>query len=500
MKKLFLFIALTTILFGCSPTHNVNSNEIANLSKDITNGSNHDLRQDQYDDYKNSGGELDFFEWEVEILGYHPGVSAYDGQLVVYFMDGDRNIISYSLVNKGEPAVYNGGKPTKSENNENGIITKFVFSKWDKDFFNVQHNLVVHALFDEDPRKYFEVRFEDYDRKLLSLQTIPDGGIPKAPDSPSRQRTKNGHIITDYKFSGWDKEIGSIDKPTTFTATYKESVWEGYTVVWLAPDGTVLKTDLCKKGSRPVYANEGDSEPYYYDNEYNYIFESWDKVITNLTDDVTIKENAIKIPLLFGGDTDDNDSVVSDERLKKILCSIAHSYSIETGIITYGNKRYYINANGNFYLRRPYKWHLIKKTNSSAFVISVDIMRGFGYSVDFNELDDYLKKLCSNIFADDSKLMNTKIDNSLKSRLLESSDVDEPDGFGKMFLLSAEEFSNYRSEIKSISEHTIEFMTRSYCKAGVHFMNVDRDWNLLDSSDINYYRPIIRPCVWFSLD
>lgn len=500
MKRIFLFIAITNILFGCAPKHNFESNEVNNPDDKITS-SNHDPRQDQYNDYIKSGGELDFFEWEVEILGYHPGVSAFDGQFVVYFMDGDGNIISYSLVEKGEPASYDGGIPTKSEINSNGIITKFIFSKWDKDFFDVQHNLVVHALFDEDLKQYFEVRFEDYDGKLLSSQAIPNGGIPKAPESPSRQRTENGHLITDYEFIGWDKEIDSIDKPTTFTATYKESTWEGYSVTWLAPDGSVLKTDLCKKGSKPVYVNDGFSEPYYYDDEYNYIFESWDKVITNLTDDVTIKANAIKIPLLYGGDDMyEPQLVVSDERMKSILSSIANSYGIKSGIITYGNKRYYIDAYGNFYLRRPCRWHLIEKTNNSAFVISVDIKKNFGYSVDFNELDDYLKCLCSDIFANDSKLMSIKIDNSLKSRLLESSDVDEPDGFGKMFLLSAEEFSNYRSEIKSISEHTIPFMTRSYCKAGVHFMNVNRDWNLSDSSDLSYYRPIIRPCVWFSLD
>lgn len=508
MRKEILFYLPIFILTSCAQNR-PNSTRPIEPATEISIYT----KKDQYEDYKNAGGSLSFFEWQVTVLGEDPNGYQRYGTYVVYFLDGDDNIITHSVVEPGMPAIYDGGKPTKSDLNNNGTITKFIFSKWDNDFDNIHSNMVVHALFEEDSNKYFDVKFEDYDGTLISESAVIAGRIPVEPDNPSRDRKINGHQITDFEFAGWDREIQPIYSPTVFVALYNQINWEGYKVTWKAPDGAILKTDLYKKGSSPIYENNETYIPFYYDSEYNYVFASWDRSITNLSSDEVIKEIAIKIPLLQNGDTGLNGDEIKDEKLVSVLTSIAKSYGAEYGselIFSYKSNRYKWHANGSITSRPPMRWHLLDKCSDKILVtsekpyclydfdLSKDIKNG---NLDYESLNSYLNEsvlggeLMGICFGDDSKVLETILDNSLESRMLNESDTVEDDSYGRLFLLSAEEYSRYKERMIMLGS-TKQFMTRSYSKYGRSYRVVGIDWELKDDSFSDYFYP----CLWFSLD
>ena len=510
MNKRCLIFSFLSLLVGCSPKYIPSSGYYATIESSI------DSMENQYDDYKKSGGSLSFFDWQVEILSIDPNGHQREGTYVVYFVDGDANIITFSVVEPGSPAIYNGSLPTKSDRNKNGIITKFIFSKWDKDFDYIQSNMVVHALFKESPNKYFDVKFQDYDGSIISESAVMEGHKPIEPERPSRKRQINGHRITDFKFTGWDKDITPITSPITFQAVYNETKWEGYRVNWVSPDGTLLKTDFYEKGSTPKYDSNVGSVPFYYDSKYNYIFDSWDREITNLSSDETIKEIAVKIPLLQNGDTGLQEVDISDKKSLSVLTSIAKSYGAKYGsklIFVYKSKRYTWHEDGSITFRPPMKWHLLSKKDGKILVTSEEL---YDFSF-FEELSSNLRKdildyeeinhalnnyllgdsfmgIC---FEDESAIVSGSIDNSFESRLLNESDIIEPDSHGKLFLLSAKESLNYKEKLLQLGE-TKPFLTRSYSASGDCYQIVNENWDVITNPSIRslYYHP----CLWFSLD
>lgn len=499
MRKEILFYLPIFILTSCAQNR-PNSTHPIEPATEISICT----KKDQYEDYKNAGGSLSFFEWQVTVLGEDPNGYQRYGTYVVYFLDGDDNIITHSVVEPGMPAIYDGGKPTKSDLNNNGTITKFIFSKWDNDFDNINSNMVIHALFEEDPNKYFEIKFEDYDGKLLSSSILEEGEFPTPPESPSRERQIDGNLITDYKFYGWDKSIDPVHAPTIYKAVYSENRWEGYTVTWKAPDGHILKTGLYQKGSSVKY-NEGSvGEPYYYDQKYNYVFESWDKEVNNLLSDTIVNENAIKIPLSMNGnvESESDNLLVSDQKIITILKSQVNSYELTYGdIVTYNGKNYTYDRDDIFYEREPVQWHILKK-NERKILLMTDPEFRFRHrnnKADFDSLNEYLNNEFIKetlYFQDKSRILTTYLDNSMESRMIESSSVEEPSGTGKIFLLSAYEFSENLDTIRSRVMMTHPFFLRSYCFGGEHYRAVAKDWIITHGDDCYNFCP----CLWFSLD
>lgn len=515
MKKASVFLLATFLSFGCAPTHD-NSATIQHVQPTISTYT----KEDQYKDYKKAGGELSFFEWQVIVLGEDPNHHCSANHFIVYFLDGDNNIITYSVVNPGEPAFYDGKMPTKSEVNDNGKVTRFIFSKWDQDFTNVTKNMVIHALFETDPKEYFEAKFVDYDDRVISSAVLPYGSIPEAPKSPEREQSVNGHRYTDYEFAGWDKPLDAITKPTTFKATYKETIWEGYRVTWKAPDGAVLLTGVYKKGSNPRFEHDGDPEPYYFDDNYNYIFESWDKTVENLCSDTIVTEKAMRIPRIDSGDMEpdpDNDDKyeVTDKKLIGILESYANSYNLGSGgIVEYNGKRYTIfrslQNNGEeeyiFIERIPLKWHLLKKEEGKLLAISSNRMYYrllfSNDRVDFIYLNNYYNnEFLNEHFSKNARIEEIEIDNSLHSRMLDSSYTVEPNASGKIFLLSLKEYHDLieNDELFKalISQHG--FVTRSYSEAGLSYFWINEKFETCHGFN-GMPKGSCYPALWFQLD
>ncbi len=114
----------------------------------------------------------------------------------VTFYNGDGSVLETQTVEQGEAAKEPETAPTKADNG----TTRYTFSKWDKDFSNIQGDLVVYPEFTESTIT-FKVKFCDKNSTALKEETIVKGNTATAPS----YEAQSGYI-----FKGWALE-GTLD-------------------------------------------------------------------------------------------------------------------------------------------------------------------------------------------------------------------------------------------------------------------------------------------------
>lgn len=141
------------------------------------------------------------------------------GSHIVRFRDYDGTTIEAGdplsptqTITTGEDAVA-PDDPTRPDN----LITlkTFTFSGWDKDFTNVQEDLIVNALYIDEPIpvQEYTVEFLDYDDSILKSVSVPANGSTTPPDNPER---------SGYVFDGWDSiAYLNVAEDLTIRAVYQ---------------------------------------------------------------------------------------------------------------------------------------------------------------------------------------------------------------------------------------------------------------------------------------
>ena len=179
---------------------------------------------------------------------------------VVFKVDGVQQGEPQTVV-KGEAAV----APT------NIIKTGFRFMGWDKEFVNIQSDLVINAVF--TPEKY-NVVFKVDGVQMFPTQIVSYGGTSNAPANP---------IKTGYKFEGWDKSYTNVTSDLEINAIFTVNK---YTVIFKV-DETAVSTQLIEYGKAAI----APSSP----SKTGYTFTGWDKTFTNVTSELVI--NAVFVPV-----------------------------------------------------------------------------------------------------------------------------------------------------------------------------------------------------------
>ncbi len=150
----------------------------------------------------------------------------------------------------------------------------YTFVSWDKDFSNVEADLIVNATYKIN---IYNVVFKDYDGKILSNQNIEYGKSATAPANPTR---------TGYNFKSWDKSFRQVTNDLEIFATYEIIT---YTVIFKDYDGKVLKQEIVN-----YHANAtAPASP----NRDGYVFKSWDKDYTQVSSDLIVTARYEEISL-----------------------------------------------------------------------------------------------------------------------------------------------------------------------------------------------------------
>lgn len=115
----------------------------------------------------------------------------------VKFTDGENQIGETQLVEFGNAAT----AP------ETPVKEGYEFTGWDKDFSNIQGNIIVNAKFNII---YYKVRFLNPNGFLIAEQSVAYNGAATISDP----------IKPGYEFTGWDKDFSKITSDLTVTAQF----------------------------------------------------------------------------------------------------------------------------------------------------------------------------------------------------------------------------------------------------------------------------------------
>ena len=127
----------------------------------------------------------------------------------VTFQDWDGTVLKTEQVEQGKSATA-PADPTRDG---------YTFKGWDKDFSNVQSDLIVTALYEQNVVEptYFTVTFLDWDGTVLKTEQVEQGRSATAPADPTREG---------YTFTGWDKDFSNVQSDLTVTALYEQNAVE----------------------------------------------------------------------------------------------------------------------------------------------------------------------------------------------------------------------------------------------------------------------------------
>ncbi len=143
----------------------------------------------------------------------------------VSFYNGDQ-LISSDLYLEGEEIV-TPANPVKASDKD----FDYSFAGWTSDeaeFTSVcSGNVDYYAVFDATVREY-NVAFVDYDGTVIATDKYQYGDTIQIPNAPVRV----GNSEAEYKFIGWDKEIGQCMEDIIYYAKYLSST-NTYTITYL---------------------------------------------------------------------------------------------------------------------------------------------------------------------------------------------------------------------------------------------------------------------------
>ena len=155
-----------------------------------------------------------------------------------------------------------------------------VITVTDNAFVMPVDNVTVTAVFE---KKKFTVEFVNEDGTVLQTETLAYGTLPEYKgETPTKAKTAQ----YTYTFKGWDKDIVSVTKATTYKAVFTNDV-NKYTVKFVNEDGTVLQTESLAYGTLPEY--KGETPAKASTAQYTYTFKGWDKDIVSVTQAATYK-------------------------------------------------------------------------------------------------------------------------------------------------------------------------------------------------------------------
>lgn len=194
----------------------------------------------------------------------------------VQFLNYNGDLLYTDHVGNDGTATYFGMTPTQPSTAQ----YIYAFAGWNKTLEHIKSDLVVTARFSKETRQYL-VTFKNYDGTVLDTVNVAYSG-QAAYTKPVPTRPMDDHYT--YTFSGWDRDLAPIVSDLDVFALYTKAL-RIFTVTFNNYDGSFLEKDPVEYGSTAVYfgatpVREGDAL-------HTYVFDGWDKELTNITADTT---------------------------------------------------------------------------------------------------------------------------------------------------------------------------------------------------------------------
>ena len=382
------------------------------------------------------------------------------------FTNEDGTVLGTSYCKNGGTATYFGKEPKKDSVNNNGVVTVYTFTDWDKQVTNIKAPTTFVAQYEESTA--YECKFVNDDGSLLYSTIAPQGGKAMyLGERPFKEGIVNGTSITKYKFNGWDNALTNIYKPTTFKAQYTEEQITGYKVTFTNSDGTEICHDYVSTGKSAVYPKNYNKFKWTYDSNSVTRFAGWDKDLTNVTSETTFKAKYITITRHQNGEF--AQTLVDDEALHNAL--LKTTAKDETGnYVVYRGERYeqrmvWIGFDENyddiyaprFYKVEPIRWRYLSQEGKKVQYRSENILcerewKNTDTQTSGQKLNNYKESdirkwlngefLNKAFYYDRALIVPTDVDNSVSSTMDYSNSNICSNTKDRVYLLSKKDIYN----------------------------------------------------------
>lgn len=153
----------------------------------------------------------------------------------------------------------------------------------------------------------YEVKFVNYDNKVLDTQYVVMGGAAVDPvtreNNPIVTPTRPMSASTIYTYKGWDSKFNLITGATTVTATYSETT-RTYTVRWYNGNN-LLQTTSVLYGEEASYTGTTPTDTSLDQYLIYKLFDGWDKSTAYIVGDTDVhaKYTQASAPKISSGKT-----------------------------------------------------------------------------------------------------------------------------------------------------------------------------------------------------
>lgn len=211
-----LLISLSFILFSCgenitSSISHITSSEDSSISETSSFSEESSLSSSSEVSSINSSEEIS----SEESISTVEKVNA-------TFLNYDGTTLYETTVEKGTTPVYDGPSLIR----ESDAQYAYTFSDWKPKLGNIFTDTVFKAQYSSELREY-EIKFINENGEVLQTENLKYGEVPSYKGETP---TKAEDAYYRYTFSGWDKEITSVTKSTTYVAQYQTNDVCTYTI------------------------------------------------------------------------------------------------------------------------------------------------------------------------------------------------------------------------------------------------------------------------------
>jgi uncharacterized lipoprotein YddW (UPF0748 family) len=184
-----------------------------------------------------------------------------------------------------------------------------------------------------DNNTYYKVTFLDDEGTVLATDSVLEGNDATAPSVSDKEG---------YKFVGWDKEFTNVTEDLEVTAIFKRA----FKVTFLGVDDEVIKTELVVEGSSPTEPDVPEVP--------GYIFIRWDKSFRNVTSDMEIRAEYIRVYTVVFYDQDGN--VIKTQEVFEGNNATAPSKPIKEGYRFVGWDKDFTNVQSDLEVHPIFEW------------------------------------------------------------------------------------------------------------------------------------------------
>ena len=195
---------------------------------------------------------------------------------IVVFQDQDGQVLKTSFAGHGQAAEPPAVPVKIGETDHHEIL----FQGWDQDLSQVTTNLVTRPVYAEVPKQYL-IMYASPKGGLMGTETVAYGEDARQPYHPE----KEGNEEFEYIFSGWDKNLRSVDRDMMVHPVFEERRRQ-FRVRFYHEDGKLLKADNVPYG----YGAEAPRDPEKeMDPTYYYTFSGWNRDYSIITASMNIR-------------------------------------------------------------------------------------------------------------------------------------------------------------------------------------------------------------------